>query len=65
MFTIGDKMVCIDNEGDVGLTMGKIYISGYDTYIVNDFGVGIFYLPARFISLKEYRKRKIESLCLE
>lgn len=77
MFKPGDKIVCIDNYfdiisvnlfGDDQLTFEKVYtvseLMGGGIFIVlkneNDFG----YSAERFISLKEYRKRKLDKLCL-
>jgi len=66
MFTKGDVLVCVDNcSNKFGLTVGKTYISGYDTCVINDYGESIFYHPKRFVSLKEYRKQKLKRICLE
>ena len=64
MFKVGDKVVCVNNEGDVGLTMGKIYIitSTHETIVVNDLNEDVGYFEYRFISLQEYRKQKIEKI---
>ena len=65
------KMVCIDNRnsGRINcLTIGKIYtilnrIVVTDLFcVVNDLGTEDFYSTVRFISLKEYRKRKLKKL---
>lgn len=64
---IGDKLVCVDNERCQGITIGKIYTVieidvANDPCVINDYGRG-YYIKERFISLKKYRKDKLEKLC--
>jgi hypothetical protein len=60
-----DKMVCINNK-NVTLTKGKIYEILYSRdsyfYIINDKGEVKNYLPAMFITIKQYRKLKLEKI---
>jgi len=75
MFRVDDRIVCIDKSNSTGgrlnLTKGKIYIvnkligNKNGVYIIDDDGESIGYFYTRFISLKEYRKQKIDRLCLE
>ena len=64
MFTVGSKVVCVNNNGvEEFLTVGKTYtiikkINGDYFYILD--GDNRYYLTHRFISLKEYRKIKLE-----
>ena len=65
MFRIGDKVVCVNNfQSDHCIIAGKIYtIIGLDTMFLN-IGIGSYYRH-RFISLQEYRKQKLNKICLE
>lgn len=57
-FKVGDKVVCVDNEGRDDLTLGKIYMvvnrnDGLNTppdriNIIDDTGSEYWYLPRRF-----------------
>jgi hypothetical protein len=74
-FNRGDKVVCISNKyndfdglsySKVWLTIGKSYIvkyiDEYEIFVENDAGVEKGYLIRRFVSLKEYRRMKLEKL---
>jgi len=69
MFKVGDKVVCIDNlRNEQTLSVGKIYtIDGssekYGSVFVR-IGFQTYY-QHRFIHLKEYRKQKLNKICLE
>jgi len=80
MFKVGDRIVCININGNSGnetkiryLSIGKTYVvlkSGtvYDmTCVTDDRGTDIFsyFYSRRFLLLKEYRKQKIQRLCLK
>ena len=81
MFKPNDIIVCIDkeinyasNDGKMdGLTIGKKYqskfIKHHYTYdmihFINDHSTLGSYYDYRFISLLEYRKRKIKKICLK
>jgi hypothetical protein len=59
MIDIGVKVVCIDNRGGNGLVLNKVYVvESYDStlYYING------YYAWRFITLKEYRKRKLNKI---
>ena len=71
MFRKGDRIVCINNIGREGLlTNGKIYTvqenedqTGLSTiWFQNDKGEMMIYYSRCFISLKEYRKQKINKI---
>lgn len=64
-------VICIDNKNNIHfeneeITIGKKYevlfssLSSY--YIINDKGNEMGYFKTRFITLKEYRKNKINNL---
>ena len=70
---IGEIVVCIDNKNwnnihfeNEEITIGKKYISLFSSlssyYIINDKGVEMGYFRTRFVTLKEYRKNKINNL---
>ena len=75
MFRIGDKVVCINIDdliySGVKLTLYKIYNVVNTNETVNTVSIkddndnikGLY--QSRFISLKEYRKQKINEICLE
>lgn len=79
MFKVGDKIVCIDNldgfTGNkwLGLTYCKIYeniqykgpVSFNFVHIINDRNESQSYHVERFISIKEFRKRKLNKICSE
>ena len=80
MFKVGDRIVCININGNSGnetkiryLSIGKTYVvlkSGtvYDmTCVTDDRGTDIFsyFYSRRFLLLKEYRKKKLNKICLE
>ena len=71
MFKVGDRIVCINNERCTNLSVGKIYTirldSGSDDMVCvdNNFLSNSNYYNHRFISLKEYRKRKLNKICSE
>jgi len=65
-FKKGDKVVCINNVGLHNLKENKIYtvsqiIYSYDAIKVN--GIMSLYTITRFISLIEYKRRKLEKIC--
>jgi len=77
MFSEGDKIVCIDIEprknddlqeqNDVFLEKNKIYNIRYifkqkTDYILLEESSGAFKVD-RFVSLKDYRKQKLEKIC--
>ena len=72
MFTVGDRIVLIKKEDYdiVYLTIGNIYtiIEEKDfqyqdsVYIKNDMGNIMLWWGSRFISLKEYRKQKLNKI---
>jgi hypothetical protein len=73
MFKVGDKIVCVNNNIKPGyglfITIGNVYDvivedDGVVT-IIDDTGENSFYNEARFVSLIEYRKLKIEKICLK
>jgi len=71
-FKQGDKIVCIDNQRlyvGAKITVNKVYIVlKYEiktVYILDDFGEEYGFFDNRFILLKEYRKQKINKICLE
>ena len=69
---IGEIVVCIDNKCSINtiikeeITIGKKYISLFSSlssyYIINDKGEEMGYFKTRFVTLKEYRKNKINNL---
>ena len=70
MYNKGDKVVCINNDNvEDRLTLGKVYIIvlynyNYDSVLLGDDLYNYHY--HRFISLKEYRKNKLNKiLCIE
>ena len=79
MFRVGDKVVCINNmDSSVivnktypmkDLCIGKIYtVSGVVNDMMNFFivdGESLSYFSYRFIHLKEYRKKKLNKICLK
>ena len=79
MFKPGDRVICIDISDSDNLTYKKVYTVlddtfngsktmeelGFDFIIIrNDKNLILCYLTLRFISLKEYRKQKLEKICL-
>jgi len=62
------KVVCINKNNNPHLTVGKIYIvkrvhnSGNRYKLVNDIDLDYHYDARCFISLREYRKRKLEKI---
>lgn len=78
IFKAGDKIVCVDkssnfNISNIDLTCGGIYdvyedsiinsVTGAEVvYIDDDKGMGYFFSSHRFISLREYRNRMIDSV---
>ena len=72
MFVVNEKLVCIDNQHSESLIVGKVYTvkSFYSSvgdivFVTLEESNHRQFYQKRFISLKEYRKRKIESLCLQ
>jgi len=77
MWKIGDKIVCIDDSfitkmdgySDSYLTNGKMYeiilspINDAIIYIDNDEGTTKVYSTKRFISLLDYRRKKLKMIC--
>ena len=65
-FKIGDKIVCIDTSYGKNVTIGKKYEVEYSTYnyinIYDDLNRYTEYRTICFLSLKEYRKQKINNL---
>lgn len=74
MYNVGDKIVCINDKsiGDVDikehLTLNKIYVIKSTpvlpcpeclVYFIGDDNEYHYYNSERFISLKEYRKKKL------
>jgi len=69
---LGDKYVCINNKSSrqndvVSLTIGKIYIFTYfseDILVItyDDDGEENIFSAKRFVSLKEFRKLKLEEI---
>ena len=66
-------IICIDNKSwnnihfeNEEITIGKKYISLFSSlssyYIINDKGKEVGYVKTRFVTLKEYRKTKINNL---
>jgi hypothetical protein len=59
------KLVCVDNTDREYLTVGKIYESngGPEMYrITCDDDVRRFFSTSRFITLEEFRNRKLKSI---
>ena len=72
MFEIGDVIICIDQKHTnytTTLTYGKKYyvISTFPGWkgvrIMNDINVFGDYFSERFLSLLEFRKKKLEKIC--
>ena len=65
MFKVGEKIVCI-NINSSNLELYKTYIvqkfDKRDTYVMVD---DIYYQELRFIPIQEYRKQKLNKLCLK
>ncbi len=65
-FKIGDKIVCINTSYGKNVTIGKKYEVKFSNYtyvnIFDDFGNYHEYKTNCFLSLKEYRKQKINNL---
>ncbi len=69
---MNEIIICIDNKSSINtiekeeITIGKKYISLFSSlssyYIINDKGNEMGYFKTRFITLKEYRKNKINNL---
>ena len=73
---VGDKIICINNSTDIesikirSLTLNKVYIiidiltdklDGYDRFmILDDEGIDSLRYVHRFVSIKKYRKLKLE-----
>lgn len=68
----GDIVVCINNNGEKQLTIGKQYIINliviwddadiFEMGIIDDDDRHNFYTSTRFISLNEYRENKINEI---
>jgi len=69
------KVICIDNKNNINysnsninLTIGKVYTMKKDDvdnvliFIKDDKGIFTWHFYKRFISLKEYRKNKLEKI---
>ena len=71
MFKVGDRIVCINNERCTNLSVGKIYtkikgVSVFDMVCIYDNSfTSSNYFTHRFVSLKEYIKRKLNKICSE
>ena len=69
MFKIGDKIICIEDSDVRFLELNNIYtILDIDiiyavVYIKNENNFITDYNIERFISLKEYRKQKLQKIC--
>ena len=78
-FKPGDRIICIDNINKIDgrprahLTINSTYIvikceGSYErkekVIILNDIGVDESYFEFRFILLTEYRKQKLNKICL-
>lgn len=69
MFKIGDKIICIHDSNVKFLKLNNIYtILDIDiiyavVYIKNENNFITDYHIERFISLKEYRKQKLQKIC--
>ena len=66
-FEINEKIVCINDNYDNWLTIGKIYTVIYSTdkYITtkNNFGkIYTGFSTSNFISLKDYRRNKLKEI---
>lgn len=65
-FKIGDKIVCIHIPYGKDVTIGKKYEVKFSNYsfvsIFDDFDIYREYKASCFLSLKEYRKQKINNL---
>ena len=66
MFNNGDKVICINPLPTPLLMIGKSYTVVWTNaeWILLENVFGIFD-PEKFISLKEYRKQKINKICLK
>ena len=71
MFKPGDRVICIDISDSDNLTYKKVYtvldvICDYKDYvdILDDNGNQNTFYKKRFISLKDYRKQKLNKICL-
>jgi len=76
MFKVGDKIVCFDDgriDGQYILTKNNVYtVSGMQSFaqwgedliIVEGFN-SFKFSQKRFVSLKEYRKNKLNKICLK
>lgn len=61
------KVVCVDNKRTNGeifpLTIGKVYEFNGDTYHITCNNGEVFHLSSlRFVSLEEWREKKLEKL---
>jgi hypothetical protein len=73
-FSVGSRIVCIDTDGvhrfaENYLILNKVYViedllssTGDNNYVKIEGVVGRFFSCRRFISLKEYRRRKLERI---
>lgn len=71
MYRVGDKIVCIDNKlAEHFLILGNVYtitdIKECFVYIKDNDNIMWFdiYFLNKFISLKEFRKRKLNRICI-
>jgi len=77
MFKEGNIIVCIDDSNDTKTFEPYKNLKKYSTYKIESYGhyymlnqyiklinIGGNFRADRFISLKEYRKLKLEKLCL-
>lgn len=71
MFKPGDKVICVNSFLSTGLTINKTYIvidsflpKWTEIVVQNDDGKFLVYDTFLFISIREYRKLKLDKLCL-
>ena len=71
MFEIGDDVVCINADCQDNLTEDKIYYVVHHSNIgnilrvINDENTPGGYFANRFVKLSEYRRKKLEKICLK
>jgi hypothetical protein len=74
MYKVGDKVVCIDNDGtDLKLyrtyTVSIVHDTVFATFTLNHYSLeeegvhSLGYPHGRFVLLTELRKQKIEKIC--
>lgn len=58
------KMICVNNDNCKRITIGKVYNANGIVYpdIKDDNGVKGSYLSSRFITVEEYRNRKLTEI---